>query len=150
MPSSKPAPLVALLRGINVGKAKRIAMADLRQLVESLGYSGVQTLLNSGNVVFAGPAAAPEKAAARIEKAIADKLGIASRVTVITAEEVAFSVAKNPLAAMAADPSMLLIARVAAAELMKLVKPLAREAWAPEALAVDGRFVWGWGPKGVL
>ena len=33
----KPAPFVALLRGINVGKAKRIAMADLRKLVEELG-----------------------------------------------------------------------------------------------------------------
>jgi len=43
---------VALLRGINVGRAKRVAMADLRTLVESLGYREVSTLLNSGNVVF--------------------------------------------------------------------------------------------------
>jgi len=43
---------VALLRGINVGKAKRIAMADLRALIEGLGYTDVRTLLNSGNVVF--------------------------------------------------------------------------------------------------
>jgi len=38
---------VALFRGINVGKAKRIAMADLRALLESLRYTGVRTLLNS-------------------------------------------------------------------------------------------------------
>ena len=43
---------VALLRGINVGKAKRVAMADLRGLMEELGYTEVRTLLNSGNVVF--------------------------------------------------------------------------------------------------
>jgi uncharacterized protein (DUF1697 family) len=43
---------VALFRGINVGKAKRIAMADLRKLFEGLGYGDVRTLLNSGNVVF--------------------------------------------------------------------------------------------------
>jgi uncharacterized protein (DUF1697 family) len=42
----------ALLRGINVGRAKRVAMADLRSLVEDLGYGEVGTLLNSGNVVF--------------------------------------------------------------------------------------------------
>lgn len=41
---------VALIRGINVGKAKRVAMADLRALVEGLGYSNVRTLLNSGNI----------------------------------------------------------------------------------------------------
>ena len=48
---------VALLRGINVGKAKRIAMADLKTLMERLGYREVRTLLNSGNVVFTAPAA---------------------------------------------------------------------------------------------
>jgi uncharacterized protein (DUF1697 family) len=49
---------VALLRGINVGKAKRVAMADLRALLEELGYADVRTLLNSGNVVFTAPRAA--------------------------------------------------------------------------------------------
>ena len=42
---------IALIRGINVGRAKRVAMADLRALVEGLGYRDVRTLLNSGNVV---------------------------------------------------------------------------------------------------
>ena len=43
---------VALLRGINVGTAKRVAMEDLRALMGGLGYGDVRTLLNSGNVVF--------------------------------------------------------------------------------------------------
>jgi uncharacterized protein (DUF1697 family) len=38
---------VAFLRGINVGTAKRIAMADLRELFESLGHDAVRTVLNS-------------------------------------------------------------------------------------------------------
>ena len=46
---------IALLRGINVGTAKRVAMADLRAVVEDLGYQDVATLLNSGNVVFRQP-----------------------------------------------------------------------------------------------
>ena len=45
---------IALLRGVNVGRAKRIAMADLRQLIGKLGYTDVRTLLNSGNIVFSG------------------------------------------------------------------------------------------------
>jgi uncharacterized protein (DUF1697 family) len=40
---------VALLRGVNVGKAKRVPMAQLRAWLAELGYSGVATLLNSGN-----------------------------------------------------------------------------------------------------
>ncbi len=67
---------VALFRGINVGKAKRIAMADLRALLESLGYTDVKTLLNSGNAVFTGRAGAPDKHAARIRAAVAKKLGV--------------------------------------------------------------------------
>ena len=46
---------VALLRGINVGTAKRVAMADLRGVMTGLGYSDVRTLLNSGNLVFTAP-----------------------------------------------------------------------------------------------
>ena len=47
-----PTKQVVLIRGINVGRAKRVAMADLRSLVEDLGYKDVRTLLNSGNVIF--------------------------------------------------------------------------------------------------
>jgi len=44
--------LIGLIRGINVGRAKRVAMADLRALVTDLGFTDVRTLLNSGNVVL--------------------------------------------------------------------------------------------------
>ena len=40
---------VALLRGVNVGKAKRVPMAEFRALLLALGYTRVATLLNSGN-----------------------------------------------------------------------------------------------------
>lgn len=50
--------LIGLIRGINVGRAKRVAMADLRALVTDLGFTHVRTLLNSGNVVFSTPAGA--------------------------------------------------------------------------------------------
>src|SRR2546430_842476 len=88
---------VALIRGINVGRAKRVAMADLRALVEDLGYADVRTLLNSGNVVFTTRRAAPSNAAARMEKALAARLAVSARVTVITAGELAAAVAENPL-----------------------------------------------------
>ena len=67
---------VALFRGINVGKAKRIAMADLRELLEGLGHGDVSTLLNSGNALFSAPAAPVDKLAARIHAAVARQLGV--------------------------------------------------------------------------
>src|SRR5208282_2604106 len=84
-------------------------MADLRALVEDLGYGDVRTLLNSGNVVFSAPRAGAG-AAARIEKALAAKLGVSARVTVITAAELAAAISNNPLLKIAHDPSRLLVA----------------------------------------
>src|SRR5262245_6634487 len=101
---------VALLRGINVGRAKRIAMADLRTLVEGLGYTDVRTLLNSGNVVFTIRGTPKSEPGPRIEKALESKLGITSRVTVLTAAEVEAIIEENPLVRVAKDHSRLLIA----------------------------------------
>ena len=49
------ATFVAMLRSINVGGRNRVAMADLRDLVSSLGFGDVTTYVQSGNVVFTGP-----------------------------------------------------------------------------------------------
>src|SRR5262249_50818765 len=102
--------LVALLRGINVGRAKRVAMADLRDLVEDLGYGEVRTLPNSATVVSPARRAAPATTAARIEKALATGLGVTARVTVLDADDLSAAVAENPLGEVAADPSRLLVA----------------------------------------
>ena len=61
---------VALLRGVNVGKAKRVPMAELRTLLTGLGYTGVATLLNSGNAVFGAASGSPETHGAAIAAAI--------------------------------------------------------------------------------
>ncbi|HEU4699384.1 MAG TPA: DUF1697 domain-containing protein [Gemmatimonadales bacterium] len=145
---------IALLRGINVGRAKRVAMADLRALVAGLGYADVRTLLNSGNVVFRAPggqpAAAAAKAAARIEAALAAELGLTARVTGLGADELAAIVAAEPFGALAADPSRYLVAvfreRGGAARLAGLV---GRD-WAPGALAVGARAAYLWCPDGIL
>ncbi len=44
---------VALVRGINVGGRNVVSMADLRAVFEDAGYEGVQTYIQSGNVLFA-------------------------------------------------------------------------------------------------
>src|SRR5438067_8709980 len=77
---------VAFLRGINVGRAKQVAMADLREIVEAVGYVGVRTLLRSGNIVFAGPALDAAALARALETAIDARLGMTVRVVVRTAD----------------------------------------------------------------
>lgn len=44
-----------LLRGINVGGKNKVAMADLRTLLEDTGFIDMTTYINSGNVIFDSP-----------------------------------------------------------------------------------------------
>ena len=141
---------VALLRGINVGRAKRVAMADLRALVESLGYGDVRTLLNSGNVVFTASAAAKGDAASRIEKSLATRLGVSARVIVLTAAELAAIVEGNPLLEIASDPSRLLVAVLNNKADRKRLEPLLKQDWAPDVLAIGERVAYVWCSEGIL
>ncbi len=140
---------VALLRGINVGTAKRVSMADLRRVFEELGYHDVRTLLNSGNVVFSIRKAASQDHAARVQKAIADRLGIRSRVVVLTRREIADAVAANPLRSVADNPSRLLVLACADSTGIAQLKPLLQEQWAPEALVVGKRVAYLWCARGI-
>jgi uncharacterized protein (DUF1697 family) len=140
---------VALLRGINVGAAKRIAMADLRKLLEDLGYGDVRTLLNSGNIVFTVVKKSAVDDGVRIEKAIADRLGVTTRVTVLPGREVAKAVDENPLRAIADNPSRLLFMAFRDSKGAAQLKPLLEERWAPEALALGSRVAYFWCPNGI-
>ena len=142
--------LVALIRGINVGTAKRVPMADLRALVESLGYSNVHTLLNSGNVVFDAYGTRPRDTAACIEAGLASRVGVSARVTVLTAKELADAVSDNPLARIADNPSRLLVCFLADATDRSRLAPLTKRDWTPESLAIGKRVAYLWCPPGII
>ena len=141
---------IALLRGINVGRAKRVAMADLRQLVGELGYTGVRSLLNSGNLVFRGVGVKAASAARRIEEALVLKLGVAARVTVLARAELDAVIGACPLLPAASDLSRLMVFVVNEPAALDAVAPLTRQDWAPDALAVGKRAAYVWCPNGVL
>lgn len=101
---------IALLRGVNVGKARRVPMASLRTLLAQLGCTEVRTLLNSGNAVFHSTLQSADACAGAIERAIAQQLALDVPVIVKPARVFAEIVKENPFAGAAADPSRLLIA----------------------------------------
>jgi uncharacterized protein (DUF1697 family) len=141
---------VALFRGINVGKAKRIAMADLRALLGKLGYTGVATLLNSGNAVFTGTAQAAHEHADRIRKAVLATTGVDALVIVKSAREIAGIIAENELAGDARDPSRLLVALTHDAKALTAVRALARDSWGEEQLHVGRHAAYLWCANGIL
>jgi uncharacterized protein (DUF1697 family) len=103
---------VALLRGVNVGKAKRVPMAELRALLSALGYASVATLLNSGNAIFRAANGASARHAADIAAAISNHFRIEVPVIAKSAQELAAIVSENPIAAEAQQHSRLLVAFV--------------------------------------
>lgn len=86
---------VALLRGINVGKGPRIAMADLRACTEAAGATAAQTVLATGNVLLTDPRPVPELRAA-LERAYGERFGYEAVVQVVTFDALEAAVAAYP------------------------------------------------------
>ncbi len=138
------------MRGINVGRAKRVAMADLRAVVEGLGYSEVRTVLNSGNVVFTGAGETADRAAHRIEAALPQALGVSSKVTGLNAETLATIVAENPLGACVGSPSRLMVVFLAKAADRAKLDSLVGHDWSPDLLGLGSRAAYLSCPQGFL
>jgi uncharacterized protein (DUF1697 family) len=90
---------VALLRGINVGGRNKVAMADLRAVMTSLGHTAVATYIQSGNVLFSTDETDTALLAAAIEGAIAEALAVSPRVVVVSRTELAQLTRDNPYSA---------------------------------------------------
>jgi uncharacterized protein (DUF1697 family) len=138
--------VVALLRGINVGKAKRVAMADLRKVAEALGHTEVKTLLNSGNMVFRAKGTNAKAIGLALEKAIFEKLNVRSRVTALSADELEKVARANPLLRKATNPSLLLVAFLQGEG--KELAEVAKAKWGTEAIALGPRAAYLWCPNG--
>lgn len=143
-------PFVALLRGINVGKAKRVPMAELRVLLGGLGYGQVATLLNSGNAVFTAKEADAARHGARIRAAVSSGLGVDAPVIVVEGGVFAAILAGNPLAVAGRDPSRLLVAFSQEPRTLLELGSLAQGHWAPDELAVGPSAAYVWCADGVL
>lgn len=87
---------VALLRGINVGGHNKVPMAELRQVVASLGHADVATYIQSGNVLFTSDDADSEVLATALEGAIAANLGVKPAVIVLSRGDLEQAVRDNP------------------------------------------------------
>ena len=141
---------IALLRGINVGKAKRVPMADLRALMEALGLAGVRTLLNSGNAVFDARGGSAASHAKKLRAAILEKTGVDCEVIVKTADDLAAAIAEHPLRRHAQDDARMLVLFTQDASTLEELKALQDRDWAPEAFAVGAYAAWLWCANGII
>ncbi|HWF80908.1 MAG TPA: DUF1697 domain-containing protein [Streptosporangiaceae bacterium] len=87
---------VALLRGVNVGGGGKLPMAELRQLLTSLGHADVTTYIQSGNVVFTPSHSDAVALASELRAAIAARFGLDTPVIVMTRAELSDVISANP------------------------------------------------------
>jgi uncharacterized protein (DUF1697 family) len=139
---------VVLLRGVNVGRHRRVAMSDLRALLDGLGYSDVRTHLQSGNVVLASGESS-DQVRRSIEKGIAEKLGVDVEIFVRTRAELAAVIARDPLGDVADDPSRYLVSFLSAEPDPARVRAAAAVDVGDERFVVSGRELFAWHPGGV-
>jgi uncharacterized protein (DUF1697 family) len=139
---------IVLLRGINVGGHRRIAMADLRTVLETLGYGSVRTHLQSGNVVLESGATAA-RLKREIEDGIAADLGVEVEVFVRSQKEIAAVIAHDPLGAVADNPSRYLVSFLSGKPSAAGVKEAKAIDVDPEQFVVHGREIYAWHPDGV-
>jgi uncharacterized protein (DUF1697 family) len=140
--------LILLLRGINIGPHKRVAMPELRALLAEGGFEHVRTYVQSGNVVLASEVSPPD-AGAQAERLIAERFGFDVDVIVRTRDELAGVVARNPLAEVAVDPKRYQVSFLESEPDPGVLERIATLRAEPERLVAIGRELYAWHPDGI-
>ncbi|MHA6288512.1 DUF1697 domain-containing protein [Maricaulis sp. CAU 1757] len=98
---------IGLWRGLNVGGHNRLAMADLRAVLDRLGHAPARTLVQSGNAVFRGRSGDPASLVATIREAVRLDTGIDTALVVLSARDLRAVLAANPFPDATQQPSSL-------------------------------------------
>jgi len=139
---------IVLLRGVNLGPRNRIPMAELRELLAGAGLEGVQTYVQSGNVVVSSDLS-PERLARRCHGLVSERFGLDIDVVVRTRDELAEVVRRNPLGRVAVEPKRHQVTFLASEPDPEAVRRIAGLAAGEERFLARGRELYAWHPAGV-
>jgi uncharacterized protein (DUF1697 family) len=139
---------IILLRGVNLGAHRRVAMPALRERLTEVGLHDVRTYLQSGNIVLDSDES-PMQLARLCERQIADGFGFDAEVIVRTRRELATVVKRNPLGEVASNPKRYQVSFLSAELDAQTVAALGEAAIASERFVAIGRELYAWHPDGV-
>ena len=139
---------VALLRSVNVAGHGRVAMDELRASFEALGFDGVTTYIQTGNVLFSATSKSEAKLAATIEQRLAEDFGDSPAVLLRTVPELLRIGAASPFAKAGAPPNRHHVTFLATAPTKAALAALVLPASGRDELVVDGREVYVYTPDG--
>ncbi|MGE0547490.1 MAG: DUF1697 domain-containing protein [Kofleriaceae bacterium] len=136
-----------LLRGVNVGSKNSLPMATLREMLEDLGCTDVKTYIQSGNAVF-GSALGVRPMTKAIEAALERFMGRPIATLVRTQRQLEATIAGNPFAKLATNPSSLCVTFLSSAATSAELAPLHAKDFAPDRFLVAGKEIYSWYPNG--
>jgi len=139
---------IVLLRGINLGPRNRIAMPQLRKLLEAAGFDDVRTYVQSGNIVLS-TRRKPERTAAACQQLIASELGLEIPAVVRTRDEMAEVVRRNPLGSVADNPKRYQVSFLDGEPDPQVIEQLSAAAADGERIEAIGREIYAWHPDGI-
>lgn len=137
-----------LLRGVNLAGKRQLPMADLRRVLESLGYTHVSTHLRSGNAIITSDDEDAERIAATIHEALAAQLSLRSAVMVRTGKELADIIAANPFPQHESEPAKLHVAILSAQPTKAAFEAIDPATFAPDEIRLGERVLYLWYPNG--
>lgn len=141
---------VSLLRGINVGGHKKIKMAELRALYEALGLTNVNTLLQSGNVVFETEELDPDQVGDQIAQDIQQHFGFECAVIIRARDEWHTIINNHPFSdAELANPRKLLVTFLQSEPDTHAIEKLFEAHIGPETIHADGKELYIHYPHGM-
>jgi len=141
---------VALLRGINVGGARKIGMSALLGLLKELGFDDGKSLLQSGNLVFQSDGKSATELEKLLETETLKRLALNTDFIVRTGPEWARIIDRNPFPEEAkTDPSHLVVVFLKAAPAKSACEALRKAITGPELIRFDGRQAYVTYPDGI-
>ena len=141
---------IALLRAINLGAHNAVPMADLREFVTRLGFGRVQSLLQTGNLVFQSDGRAGEQLERLLEVEAKRRLRLETDFFVRSGQEWQAVIRRNPFPKEASsDPAHLLVLFLKDAPDAKSVKGLQAANTGPEVARAVGKQLYVVYPDGI-
>jgi len=141
---------ISLLRGINVGGNKKIKMADLRNLYETLGFTDVKSLLQSGNVVFKSDETDQAELAAKIEGAIEQTFGFHSQIFILTVDNLKAIVSGHPFSEQQLEePKKIMVFFLERIPRESEIASLREAHTGPEEMTFKGQVMYAFYPNGM-
>ncbi len=141
---------VSVLRAINLGSYNKIAMSDLRAMLEKVGCVEPKTVVLSGNVVFKSPIGSAGQLERLLEAESTRTLGVTTDYFVRSAKEWQGIIDANPFRKEATtDPARLIMMCLRAAPSAPQVHALRASIRGPERVKVDGKHAYFVYPDGM-